>query len=329
MQEARAIRSQVGSIDLAVDLTNTLLSAFFVRLLRPGRSLGAGSRRITSWLYDTWQPLGRFGGHLARKPWWVLNPLFAESDGWPSADAQLRPRILPTRTGREATGTAAAGAAEDSRPSGHTVAGERVPGMILLFPGAGWPQKRWPLDRFVALGELLRNAGRSAAMLFAAEEHAAAEEARRLQAGDAARGAEGGAVDLRVDVRVPDGPELLDLLSRAAGVVANDSGAAHLAAALGIPTVAVFGPTNPGICGPLGARVRVVRTDCPDRPETFQHHCHDIPAYPCDLDGLRSVGVDRVGEALQVLLAESEGVVPGVGWHAARSAKNDASRTME
>lgn len=53
-------------------------------------------------------------------------------------------------------------------------------------------------------------------------------------------------------------PEVAALLSLARGTVGNDSGPTHLAAAVGCPTVAIFGPTDPAVWAPVGAHVRVV-----------------------------------------------------------------------
>ena len=55
------------------------------------------------------------------------------------------------------------------------------------------------------------------------------------------------------------------LLSRSKVFLGNDSGITHLAAACDVPTVALFGPTDPGIWGPRGRRVKIVRGDdsCP------------------------------------------------------------------
>ncbi|GAB6062997.1 glycosyltransferase family 9 protein [Deferrisoma palaeochoriense] len=63
-------------------------------------------------------------------------------------------------------------------------------------------------------------------------------------------------------------PELLGILAGAALYLGNDAGPTHLAAALGVPTVAAFGPTNPGLWRPLGPRVRVVRTGASCAPCT-------------------------------------------------------------
>jgi len=49
------------------------------------------------------------------------------------------------------------------------------------------------------------------------------------------------------------------LIARCACYVGNDSGISHVAAGLGVPTVAVFGPTDPAVWGPHGPTVRVVR----------------------------------------------------------------------
>jgi ADP-heptose:LPS heptosyltransferase len=54
--------------------------------------------------------------------------------------------------------------------------------------------------------------------------------------------------------------ETAALLERCTLFVGNDSGLSHLAAALGIPTVAVFGPTDPSVWAPRGRRVEAVRT---------------------------------------------------------------------
>jgi ADP-heptose:LPS heptosyltransferase len=49
------------------------------------------------------------------------------------------------------------------------------------------------------------------------------------------------------------------LLSRCGAYVGNDSGVTHLAALSGVPTVAVFGPTDPAVWGPVGPNVRIIQ----------------------------------------------------------------------
>jgi heptosyltransferase II len=68
-----------------------------------------------------------------------------------------------------------------------------------------------------------------------------------------------------------DRPALLPpLLSRLACVVSGDTGIAHLAAALAVPTVTIFGPTDPERTAPRGADARLVR--------------HEVACAPCFLD---------------------------------------------
>lgn len=80
---------------------------------------------------------------------------------------------------------------------------------------------------------------------------------------------------------------LAALLRRARLMVTTDTGPMHMAAAVGTPTVALFGPTAPWRTGPYGKGHRVVRTDLPCSP-CFKRHCPDRLA--C----MSSIGVDQV-----------------------------------
>lgn len=61
-------------------------------------------------------------------------------------------------------------------------------------------------------------------------------------------------------------PALAALLQRASVFIGVDSGIMHLAAAVGVPVVALFGPTDPSVTGPKGQNVRVLCLDVPCRP---------------------------------------------------------------
>jgi ADP-heptose:LPS heptosyltransferase len=73
--------------------------------------------------------------------------------------------------------------------------------------------------------------------------------------------------------------QLIALLSLCDGFIGNDSGCMHLAGALGIPTVAIFGSTNPVRTGPMGPKTRVIYhklecSPCLARTCRFGHyHC--------------------------------------------------------
>ncbi|MEP7131899.1 MAG: lipopolysaccharide heptosyltransferase II, partial [Acidobacteriota bacterium] len=121
-------------------------------------------------------------------------------------------------------------------------------GSILLAPGAAFAwTKRWPPSHWGRLASLLRDSGAAAGIVIGPGEEAIAAEAV-LAAGFAVP-------ILGADL---DPLGLAALLARARVAVTNDSGPMHLAAAVGTPVVALFGPTDPGRTGPAGSPSRVL-----------------------------------------------------------------------
>jgi len=117
----------------------------------------------------------------------------------------------------------------------------------ILNPGAGWGAKRWPAERY---GEVacrlagagifpLVNYGAGEADLFRAVSHASGGTARPMNCTIA---------------------ELIAWMRRARLFIGGDTGPLHLAAALRIPVVAIYGPTDPGRNGPYGTRSVVLRS---------------------------------------------------------------------
>ena len=109
----------------------------------------------------------------------------------------------------------------------------------LINPGAAWPNKRWPVDRFGELATFLREAsGLVPVILWGPGEELLAE--RVIAASENAALA-----------APPTGISDLVSLSRAAAlVVSGDTGPLHIATAVGTPAVSVFGPTDPDRNGP-------------------------------------------------------------------------------
>jgi heptosyltransferase-1 len=128
---------------------------------------------------------------------------------------------------------------------------------VLASPVAGWKSKQWPPEYYAHLAELLH--GRSGMMLVldcAAGDRFYCEQIRRL--------APAGSCILHVS-------ELEGLIAatrRARAVVGVDSGPLHLAAALGVGGVAIFGQTDPARNGPYGNGFRVLRA--PDALTTYK-----------------------------------------------------------
>src|SRR5664279_2425867 len=120
--------------------------------------------------------------------------------------------------------------------------GDLPPGdFVLASPLAGWGSKQWPMDHYRLLGARLRHELGIPLVL------------------DGPPGADfsAGASALPHYASLPG---LIYATRRAAAIVGVDSGPLHLAAALGRPGVAIFGPTDPVRNGPYGDTLRVLRT---------------------------------------------------------------------
>jgi heptosyltransferase III len=114
-------------------------------------------------------------------------------------------------------------------------------GPLVLHIGAGSNAKRWPLDRFIALGEQLAAEHAAPAQLIAGE----VEAERFASAEREAFSARGGRL---LDTLAA----LASVLRSASLVIGCDSGPSHLAAQLGVPVLALFGPTDPDQWAPVG-----------------------------------------------------------------------------
>ncbi len=139
-----------------------------------------------------------------------------------------------------------------------------VPGqgpLVLLHPVAKWESKLWPLAHWVELARGLVGQGVRLALTGAPEDR----EVTGAIAGTLA----GEVLDLagRTDL-----PQLAALITRARIMVCTDTGVMHLAAAMGTPVVALFGPTAPWRTGPYGPGHTVLRLGLPCSP-CFQRQC--------------------------------------------------------
>lgn len=183
---------------------------------------------------------------------------------WPDRDGALRSHF-PARDGQafisaEATPTVAPAARHYCEPVREFLSTGRprreiapltfrlrphrpdASGVIAVHPGSGSTKKNWPLDRWDRLCRWLREE-RGARLAIVSGE---AEPAGILGAhGEAWR-----ALPL---------PALADNLSRCRYFIGHDSGVSHLAAACGVPSLLLFGPTDPGMWAPPSASVKILR----------------------------------------------------------------------
>ncbi len=119
-------------------------------------------------------------------------------------------------------------------------------GFCMLNPGAGWGAKCWPPTSFAEVARRLAEVGVHSLVNFGPGEEPLAREVVESSGGAAA------AISCTVS-------QLIELTRRAGLFIGGDTGPMHLAAALGVPVVGLFGPTNPERNGPWGTRSIVLR----------------------------------------------------------------------
>ncbi len=157
--------------------------------------------------------------------------------------------------------------------------------LVALAPGGAYGgAKRWPPEYFAALARELASDGVGAVIVgTAADEPTSTRRSRRRSAGTARM-----IVDLvgRTDV-----PTLAGVLAHARALVANDSGVMHLGAALGVPTTALFGPTDERLTAPRSASAHAVLT--------HPVWCRPCMLRECPLDHqcMRGISVAAVADA--------------------------------
>jgi ADP-heptose:LPS heptosyltransferase len=160
--------------------------------------------------------------------------------------------------------------------------------VVVLSPGARFLHKRWPLENFAALAErLLEEFPVSLVVIGGREDH---ELGAVLAAARPAR-----VHNLAGDTTLP---ETAEVLRRGCLFIGNDSGAAHLAAAVGIPCVTLFsGVTFPGLWEPWGERNVALRHRVPCEFCFSEGHCPTGT-----MECIRGISVERVLAAARGLL---------------------------
>lgn len=141
---------------------------------------------------------------------------------------------------------------------------------ILIHPGSGSRKKCWPVSNFIRIARSLRARGRRPEFILGPAEDDLADILTRefFQENEYS-----GSVH-----RMGNLTELALRLKASGGFIGNDSGVSHLSAFLGLPTVAVFGPSDPQRWGPVGRKVAMVRPelDCSPCFETDRVGCEEM-----------------------------------------------------
>jgi lipopolysaccharide heptosyltransferase I len=232
-----ALRRQ--PFDLVVDLQGLLKSAVWVALARSPRKVGFDRTREGSWRVLTERlPPYDPDRHALLRYLDVARYLGAPEGPvrfrFPPTPPVDRERLIPEASGRP---------------------------LVILHPGARWITKLWPLAHWREVARGLLGQGCALAVTGGAADQEMAEHILE--------GLTGPALNLAGRTTLP---EMLGWLRQAALAVTTDTGPMHLAAALGIPVVALFGPTSPWRTGPFGEGHQVLRLEVPCSP-CFQRCC--------------------------------------------------------
>ena len=247
--------------DCAIDLQGSIRSSIIGRLAGANCFAGnAAPREIPArFLYGQKIPVG--ARHVVEQACELLGAVTA---------LPLRPAsiLLPQDTGADIWAT---GWIADAQST------------VLLAPTAGWGAKQWPPDRFAAVALALARAGHRVLVNAPSATDAIALRVTRESAGIA----EPVACSLE---------QLVALVRRCRLLIAGDTGPLHLAAALGIPALGLYGPTDPARTGPWSSAAVVLR----DPASVTDHRRHRTTEA-----GLLKIHADQVvSAALEMLGGE-------------------------
>jgi heptosyltransferase-2 len=150
--------------------------------------------------------------------------------------------------------------------------------LIGIAPGAAYgPAKKWFPERFAAVADRLTEATGAQAILFGSNDD-------RQSTADVAKNARHRLIDIAGKTSLQ---EAMTLIARCALFLSNDSGLMHVAGALGIPTIAIFGSTNPATTSPVGEKSVVIHHPVACSP------CLQ-PVCPTDFRCMDAIGIDEV-----------------------------------
>ncbi len=270
IREGRALRAQ--RFDLAIDLQGLFRSGVLARFSGAPTRIGfANGREGSPWLYTQCVP--------------VLNPDIHAVDRYLSIAAALgvplpdKPRFEFRLLEKDL-----AIVRELCLRRGFSVDKP----WVAMNIGARWPTKRWPPESFAAVVDQLHETHRDpVVMIGGADERAYTNRVRALT--------DRPLIDLSGEIPLGYLPALL---STATAMVTNDSGPMHIAAALRVPVVAIFGPTSAARTGPYGDGHQVLTSRIPCSP-CFSRVCRHDPELEC----LHLIKPTHVVDAIRPLLA--------------------------
>ena len=253
-QTIRALRAD--RFDLVVDLQGLLRSGVLGWLSGARHRVGfSNGREGSPWFYTHTTPVPDLSVHAVERYLLLARSLGAATDPLSSAS-------FPLPDDPAANTRIAALLATEGIPAGAS--------FVALNAAARWDTKRWPAESFAHVADRLQQSGAWRVVLIGSHDEEAV--GRQVQGHMRTQ-----PIDLVGKTTLK---ELISLLRRVRVLITNDSGPMHLAAALGTPVVAMFGPTDPIRTGPYGAGHEVLRAGIPCSP-CFSRRCVNANPMEC------------------------------------------------
>ncbi|MDB6171491.1 MAG: hypothetical protein JWL59_802 [Chthoniobacteraceae bacterium] len=209
----------------------------------------SGFQQIVSYLYD---PNGYFEANLRRAGAKNILPAYSAPDDSQHVTLQLARPLQQMALYLEDSGAQIYPNAEDFKFADAFLAGISKP-VIAIHPGSGSPRKNWGLEKWLITARALLDLEPQPELLWVGGE---ADEERL----DAIQNAFGRSAHIARHLPLP---HLAAVLARCRLFLGHDSGISHLAAAVGTPSVLLFGPTDPAVWAPANPHVIVMEAaDC-------------------------------------------------------------------
>jgi heptosyltransferase I len=265
-RELRACRRDIASprYDIAIDMQGRLRSAWVARWTHAPRILGEDHPREAPARLLFTQRIHTQGVHVIEQDMDLAAAIFGDV-------LTYTPPPFPIDPSAESWADA-------------TLAAHPAQRYAVLLPGAGWPTKRWPPERYGAVAAGLVHLGFHS-FLNAGPDEGPLAEAAALAANSRCKNC--------ATVLATSLSQLITLLRRASLCIGGDTGPLHLASALQIPCIGIYGPTDPARNGPYHSPFRVLR-----HPESQRDHSRrGNPEF-----GLLTISPDDVLDAVTELL---------------------------
>jgi heptosyltransferase-1 len=269
LREIQQLRGELRAqhYDICIDLQGAIRSAWIGRMAKAPRMIGENDPRepLARWLFR--ERIATTGAHVVEQANEVVNAVLKQ-------DLPYQAPALPVDPIAESW-------------CNKWLAERRVDRFVLMNPGAGWGAKCWPVERYAAVASELSAAGLATVVNIGPAE---SKLANAFSADPKAR----------IFPMTGGIGQLIACTRRTSLFIGGDTGPLHLAAALNIPVVGIYGPTNPARNGPYGTRAIVLRHPASKRDHTRRSEPET---------GLLTITVKDVLEAAQQFL-HSEAVQP-------------------